>query len=434
MAGDVARIVREFLLTFSNEKFVVPICSAMGFAYVLRHTACDRHLVLLLVKPLRVVRWLLAPGVVAVGFLVNIPIISQTSTAVCIGPVVVPLMRAAGYSMPTIGACLLLGASVGGELLNPGAPELLTVFTANPGNPRATPQSQAANYLPPLVFTQLAVSMLVLWAMSAWWERKSPLGVGGPDAPEEDKLSPSPDRINFLRALVPVVPLVLLFVAGPPLNLFEVPQRWVAPRPSEATSASVAGVPAALSMEARKDPSYNSRLIGLAMLVGVAVAMAVTPRRARECVKEFFLGAGYGFTHIVSLIVTANCFGKSIESAGLAQALGRIIADAPNLMQPLAAFVPLAFAAASGSGMASTQSLYGFFHAPALALEIDPVSVGALVSLGAAAGRTMSPVAAVTLMCAMLTQTNPFTLAKRVAVPLLVGIAIVVIARLCGIL
>ena len=37
-------------------------------------------------------------------------------------------MRAAGYSMATIGACLLLGASVGGELLNPGAPELLTVF------------------------------------------------------------------------------------------------------------------------------------------------------------------------------------------------------------------------------------------------------------------------------------------------------------------
>ena len=28
----------SFLATFSNEKFVVPICSAMGFAYVLRRT------------------------------------------------------------------------------------------------------------------------------------------------------------------------------------------------------------------------------------------------------------------------------------------------------------------------------------------------------------------------------------------------------------
>ena len=95
--SPLASVVREFLSTFSNEKFVVPICSAMGFAYVLRHTGCDRHLVLLLVKPIRYVRFLMVPGVVVVGFLVNIPVISQTSTAVCIGPVVVPLMRAAGF-------------------------------------------------------------------------------------------------------------------------------------------------------------------------------------------------------------------------------------------------------------------------------------------------------------------------------------------------
>jgi DcuC family C4-dicarboxylate transporter len=100
------------------------------------------------------------------------------------------------------------------------------------------------------------------------------------------------------------------------------------------------------------------------------------------------------------------------------------------LLQPLAAFVPLAFGAVCGSGMASTQSLYGFFHAPALALGIDPVAVGSLVSVGAAAGRTMSPVAAVTLMSATLTGTNPFTLAKRVALPLLLGIAVVVVLRM----
>ena len=44
-ARDVPSVVREFLATFSNEKFVVPICTAMGFAYVLKHTGCDGHLV-----------------------------------------------------------------------------------------------------------------------------------------------------------------------------------------------------------------------------------------------------------------------------------------------------------------------------------------------------------------------------------------------------
>jgi DcuC family C4-dicarboxylate transporter len=417
--GALAAVVQTFLGTFSNEKFVIPICSAMGFAYVLRHTGCERHLVLLLVRPLRHVRWLLVPGVVAVGFVVNVPVISQTSTAVCIGPVVVPLMRAAGYSMATIGACLLLGASVGGELLNPGAPELLTVFDRT-GVPTTV---QARDYLPPLVFTQLAVSATVIWLMSVWWERRNGSAGASPSqkqggAPAWEGEAPAePPRINPLKALVPVVPLGLLFLAGPPFSVFDVPDEWVAPLKN-----------------GKRDPAYSSRLIGLAMLVGVLVAMAVAREKARDCVREFFAGAGYGFTNVVSLIVTANCFGKAIETAGLAAALGRVIADTPGLMQPLAAYVPLAFAALSGSGMASTQSLYGFFYEPAKALGLDRVSVGALVSVGAAAGRTMSPVAAVTLMCATLTGTNPFTLAKRVAVPLLTGITVLVVLRTCGVL
>ena len=171
--GGLPRVVREFLATFSNEKFVVPICSAMGFAYVLRHTGCERHLVLLLVKPLRYVRWFLVPGVIAVGFLVNIPVISQTSTAVCIGPVVVPLMRRRVFDgddrrVPATRSVGRRGAA------QPRRTGVADDFHANPENPRATPQSQAAEYLPPLVFTQLAVSMMVFWAMSMWWERKAP--------------------------------------------------------------------------------------------------------------------------------------------------------------------------------------------------------------------------------------------------------------------
>jgi DcuC family C4-dicarboxylate transporter len=227
---------------------------------------------------------------------------------------------------------------------------------------------------------------------------------------------------------------VLLFTASAPLNLFHISQNWVVPRSPEPAAAAVAGFPAAVAVEAKEHPSYNTRLIGFAMLVGVLVAAAVTPSKSRECVRQFFEGAGYGFTHIISLIVVANCFGQAIEGAGLAAALGRLIAESPDLMNPLAGFVPLGFAAVSGSGMASTQSLYGFFHGPALALGLDPVSVGSLVSLGAGAGRTMSPVSAVALMCATLSGTNSFTLAKRVAGPLLVGMVVVVVLRMMAVL
>ena len=120
-------IVRTFFSTFSSEQFVVPIGCAVGFAYVLRHTGCEQHLVQLLVRPLRRARWLLIPGVVLVGFAVNVPVVSQVGTAVSIGAVLVPLLRAARVSAVTSGAALLLGCSLGGDLLNPGAPELQTV-------------------------------------------------------------------------------------------------------------------------------------------------------------------------------------------------------------------------------------------------------------------------------------------------------------------
>jgi C4-dicarboxylate transporter, DcuC family len=175
--------------------------------------------------------------------------------------------------------------------------------------------------------------------------------------------------------------------------------------------------------------SIPTRLIGLAMLIGVGVAALASPKDARNSMRSFFEGAGYGFTHVVSLIVVANCFGKAIENVGLAAGLGKLIEANPQMLTPLAAFVPWLFAVVCGSGMASTQSLYGFFHTPASALGADVNAVGAMVSVGSAVGRTMSPVAAVTLMCANLTGTQPLQLVKRVALPLLLGLAGVVVLR-----
>jgi DcuC family C4-dicarboxylate transporter len=408
LAGDPAPVVRKFFDTFSDEQFVVPICSAMGFAYALRHTGCDRHLVRLLTRPLRRVRPLLVPGVVLVGFLVNIPVISQTSTAVCLGAVVVPLMRAAGVSPLTTGACILLGASIGGELLNPGAPELNTVAKRlstpeNPVGPQAVVPAVSR-----LIFFHLALATALFWWLSARAERR-----GGSAWPtDEDEVKEEEFRVNYLRALVPVVPLVLLFLTGPPLNLVRVPEAWL--------------------VEAKSRAAYGTRLIGLAMLIGVLAAALASPAKAGAVPRAFFEGAGYAFATIVSIIVTASCFGTAVVQVGLAAELEKMVRAAPGLLVPLAGSIPLAFAALSGSGMAATQSLYALFVPSAEALGLDRLDLGAVVATGAAAGRTMSPVAAVTLMCASMTSSSPFALAKRVALPLLASWSAVVAIRLLG--
>jgi DcuC family C4-dicarboxylate transporter len=410
LVGDPMHIVTTFLAAFTDEKFLLPVGSCMGFAYVLRHTGCDRHLVLLLLVPVQRVRFLLVPGVVLVGVLVNVPIISQAGTAIAVGTVLVPLLMAARLSPTTISAALALGASIGGELLNPGAPELRTITAA-------THQSTAAcvAHVWPLLLIHLAVTVSLFWAFSAHAERRSNPGDGKLPPPEPAPGpgdEPLPEKVNPLKAVVPLVPLVLLFFTAlpGPLRLFTVRSEWLGKD---------------LSPEV-----YDGRLVGLAMLVGVVVAALSSPSRSTATVTTFFEGAGYALAHVTSLVVAANSFGEGVRGVGLADHLGRLIEAYPGLLFPLASLLPLAFAWVSGSGFASTQSVYGFFVEPAQAVSANPLRVGAVVSLSAAAGRTLSPVAAVMLVAASLTGADPLAMMRRLALPLLTGLAAAVLAAM----
>lgn len=414
LAGVPQAIIQRFWATFTDEKFVVPICSAMGFAYVLKDTGCDRHLVHLLVNPLKKIRMLLIPGTVLVGFLVNMPIVSQTSTAVSIGTVIIPILLAARISPVTVGAAVLLGSSVGGELLNPGAPELRTTIEesmkAAPAfgfDPAIFDKDRCVRRILPLNLMTLFVATGVFWLLS-WRHEKA---IEAQD--EAMATTPVTDnfRVNLLKAAVPIVPLLILYLTAPPFNLFEVPFDWLE------------SVPRSQAPPGR----FESRLIGTAMLIGVILAAAVSWKRSLNSVSAFFEGAGYGFTHIISLIVIAQCFGEGIKRIGLDVVVGQLIDQAPGMLIPMAGTLPLGFAALCGSGMAATQSLFGFFVEPAFRLDVDPTHVGSVVSIAAAAGRTMSPVAAVTLMSASMTGTNPLVLARRVALPLLCGVAAMVV-------
>lgn len=412
IAGDLSPVIRTFLTTLCSEQYVVPICSAMAFAQVLRHSGCDIHLVQLLVKPIRRVRALVIPGAVAVGFIVNISVISQASTAVAVGAVLVPLLRAAQLSSTTIGACLLLGASLGGELLNPGAPEMNTVARA-----LRVDSQQCVERVAPLLLVQFIVATVVFWIISHRAERDA--RQVSPDADPE--LAPE-FRVNLLKAAIPIVPLVLLMIVGPPFNIVKVPPEWLVEpdkfavlRPEMNETVRTAYDRAVADA---RFSSYGSRLIGVSMLIGAALAAVAAPSRAADTAKVYFEGAGLALTRIVSVIIVANCFGTGIKQLHLDGPIRELIHDRPDLVWPLASGLTLAFAILSGSGMAATQTLFDIYVTKAMSLELA-LRVGAVTSIAAAAGRTMSPVAAVVLTCAQLTDANGLAMARRVAIPLI---------------
>ncbi|WP_165074550.1 C4-dicarboxylate transporter DcuC [Paludisphaera rhizosphaerae] len=391
MVEMLAKVVAEM----TNPATVVPIGAAMGFAYVLRVTGCDREMVRLMLRPLRYAPALLIPGGVAAGYLVNTTIVSQAGTAAVLGPILIPLLRAGGMEAATAGAVLLLGASMGGELFNPGAVEMrkLSDLTGLEGHVVVSRQA-------PLNFAACGAALCTFWILALRRDRRSA------PAPEAEEAAETRDdrRINPFKAIVPVAPLAILFAdaafgASSPLAAFQGPSKILA-----------------------------------AMLVGVLLAWAAAPATGSKLAPEFFEGAGYAYTHVISLIVAASTFAEGVRGSGLIRVLVQMLADRPELAPIASVVFPWGLGVISGSGIAPAVAIMEFFVPAADSLGLDPVRIGALASLGAHFGRTMSPAAAVVAMCARLSGEPGPRLIRRVVAPLLVGMAVMIAATVLRLL
>ena len=364
---------------------VAPICTAMGFAAVLSATGCDRHLVALLTAPLRRAGPLLLPGSVLAAYLVNLAVPSQSSTAAALGPVLLPLLRGAGFSPLVAAATLVLGASFGGDLLNPGAQDIQAIAGTTPGidalavHARILPASLAG-----VVVAALAMQIFHGHERSADAHHAEPL------------------QLDPLRAFVPLLPVTLLLLghAGTP------GLGWLLTA-SEGTVG--AGLP-----------------VVTAMLIGVVAAGALSWRELRAVSKSFFEGMGAAYASVISLTIAAQCFGAGLKAIGLAQQMLELVGDNHSLALFLALCFPWALSFLSGSGSGPILTF-----AQTLLVKLDPSHnpplLAALACFGGAFGRTTSPVSAVVIYTAGLAEVEPLKLVRCLARPLLAGALVSVV-------
>lgn len=362
---------------------VAPICAAMGFAAVMKATGCDRHLVHLLLAPIRRVRWLLVPGGILVAYLVNMAVPSQTSTAAALGPILVPILLASGYTPIVAGAALVLGASFGGDLLNPGAQDVQAIagavsVSAPELSARLIPASLAGAVVAALVFAVL--------------NRSRENGNEGeplvkPPAEEAD----AEFRLDPVRAMVPLVPVALLLAGygGVPFL------RWlIEPPPGEEWLFLANALP-----------------VVRAMLIGTLLAALVAHRDIQGQTRALFEGMGTAYGTIISLTITAQCFGAGIAAMGVSEALINV-AKASGSLTLLAGAFPWALSVLSGSGSGPILTFAQTFLAHMVG-DADTVTLAAMACFGGAFGRTMSPVAAVVVYSAALVGVSPVLLVRR---------------------
>ena len=381
---------------------VPSICTAMGFAAVLKATHCDKHLVYMLLAPVRRIRWAVAPGGILAAFLVNMAVPSQASTAALIGPILAPLLIRTGYSPVATAAALVLGASMGGDLLNPGARDVQAIAHSSHFDPK---------FLSARVIPAVAAGALVAAVSFALMNRaRKPMpGTEHEDVAEEG--TGVPFHVDPVRALIPLVPIILLllaFIGFPPL-------RWLTQLPAEAAQTTPAG------FEWRRLESALP--VVRAMLVGVMLAGAVGWRDLQQHVRSLFEGIGTAYGGIISLIVTARCFGAGVAAAGVTAAMIQFLQANPLFAPVLTAGTPWLLATLSGSGSGAIQALAGSFLA-----HLDPghapVKLCTLACLAGAFGRTMSPVAAVVIYSSTLLGVSPTDLVRKLVPALLIGAAV----------
>jgi DcuC family C4-dicarboxylate transporter len=375
---------------------VAPICASMGFAALMHATGCDHHLVHALLAPVKRFRWLVLPGGILSAYVVNMAVPSQASTAAVLGPILVPLILASGRPPAVAGAALILGASFGGDLLNPGAQDVQAVaatagLSAAELSARVIPASLAGALVAAIVFTLLN-----------WRRTDGEAGLAAPIVPvttDEATL-----RVNPFKAAIPAVPIVLLLAGYAHWHGF----TWlVTPPPGDEWRPMASALP-----------------VVRAMLIGAMLSIVVAWREVLTLTRAFFDGMGSAYAGIISLTISAQCFGAGVGAIGLANALLQR-ASASDALIPLAAGFPWGLSILSGSGSGPILAFAQTFLTQVGAAD-KPVVLGAMACLGGAFGRTMSPVSAVVVYGSGLVGTQPFAVIRRLLPALLAGGAVAI--------
>lgn len=377
LPGDV---MKAFTKAMVNNSLVPTICTVMGFSYVMRLTECDQHLVQSISGLLKKGRAVLVPLSFLLTWWISLAIPSASGCSAAVGSILIPTLIAAGVH-PAMAAATVL-AGTWGSAISPGnahnpfvadlaGTDMMTVII------NETPASIIASIACVAVMTAYAV---VRHEGAMEERRQAYLASLGED---DKKLEAF--HVNPLRAIVPLVPLILLIISSKQVGLI---------------------------------PEVS---VPLSMLVGVALGFLVTLTDLQEVCRKFFQGMGNAYADVIGLIVCASVFTAGMTAIGLTGALTDLMKGSQSAAAAAGTFGPFLIAVISGSGDAAAFAFNGAVTPFAEQFGMSIMDLGSLAQIAGAMGRSISPVAGAAIICAGLAKVNPIEVSKRNALPCFVA-------------
>lgn len=382
IGGNAGAALEAFSKGLCNPTLTPVICVIMGFAAVLDQTGCSKHLVNVITGLLKHCKAVVIPATSILVFFLNTSIVSASGLAAAVGAILIPVLIRVGIHPAMAASAVLFGTW--GASITPASPFLLQVLDIS----HEDVMDVLARFAPPTILIAI-ICCVILLAIAKLNKDMSYTGGAIVAEKKEEDFKP-----NYLYAAIPLVPIVVLLLSSSMIKLLP---------PISITNA---------------------------MLLGTVLCFAVTRPTVKPFAKEFFSGMGRGFVSIVILIAAANVFISGMNSMGLVQSLIEAMEQSTAIAKISAVFGPFLVAAISGSGNAAVLAFNGAVtpFAPNFGMNIS--DMGACVQAGSFLGRTMSPVAGVTIICAEIAGVSPMDLTKRVAIPCIVAAVLLIIVVL----
>ena len=379
IAGKPMAALDAFAKSMTNAGLITSVCSCMGFAWCMKYTGCDKHLVVAIGKVLKKMGFLLIPGATLATFVVNIAIPSAAGCSAAVGVIFIPILMAAGVHPAMAAAAVKSGTY--GSMLNPGL--VHNGVIAKLAGTQIT--DVIGNHMMATVAGVLVAAVVLTVVAIVLKDNKGYV-------PEGSVIDDEDFSINPIYAIMPLIPVIILLLGS-----------------TKVVPVLKMGVPHA-------------------MIIGAILALAATRKNPVELTKSFFNGMGDAYANIIGIIISVGVFVAGLKALGLIKALIAWMLNSTGIVKIAATFGPFLLALISGSGDAATVAFKEAVTPHAVEFGISTMNMGSIAALGGTLGRTISPIAGATIICAGIAGVDPMEVCKRNALgivcALLVGMVL----------
>ncbi|AHG79504.1 transporter [Mannheimia varigena USDA-ARS-USMARC-1388] len=365
-----------FAKSMTSSGLIMAICSSMGFAYVMKSTGCDNHLVQLLTKPLSGLKFFLIPIATIITFFINIAIPSAAGCAAAVGATLIPVLKSSGVRPAMAGAAILAGTF--GSMMSPGSSHSAMIsemsgLTITEVNLSHAPYTMIAGAIGAITLTILAV----IFKDYGKEHRDAYLQTA-------EQTQTETTNTNILYAIAPLVPLVILVIGGTSLQEIS----WL---------------------------NWTKMGVPQAMLIGAIYGLIVTRISPAKITNEFFNGMGSAYANVLGIIIAAGVFVAGLKATGAIDTAIEFLKHSNEFVRWGATIGPFLMGLVTGSGDAAAIAFNTAVTPHAAELGYIHVNLGMAAAIAGAIGRTASPIAGVVIVCAGIAGVNPVEMIKRTA-------------------